>query len=54
MLGSRRASRLSAAVSLTEFAEALAHDGGTTVDLLIQLGEIEARKLYASQACADM
>ncbi len=54
VLKSRRAAKLSAAVLLTEFAEALAHDRGTTVDLLIQMGEIEARKLYVSKACADM
>ncbi len=54
VLKSRRASKLPAAALLTEFAEALAHDRGTTVDLLIQMGEIEARKLYVSKACASM
>ena len=54
VLKSRRASKLSAAALLTEFTSTLAHDRGTTVDLLIQMGEIEARKLYVSKACADM
>ncbi len=54
MLKSRRVSKLSAAALLTEFASTLARDRGTTVELLIQMGEIEARKLYRGQACADM
>ncbi len=36
MLKSRRACNLSAAALLTEFVSTLAHDRGTTVDLLIQ------------------
>ena len=54
MLKARRVSKLSAPALLTEFAATLAHDRGTTVDLLIQIGEIEARKLYRAQSCADM
>ena len=54
MLKSRRVSNLSAAALLTEFAATVAHDRGTTVDLLIQMGEIEERGLYLGQACSDM
>ena len=54
MLRSRRVSKLSATALLTEFAATVAHDRGTTVDLLIQMGEIEERGLYLGQACSDM
>ena len=54
MLKSRRVSKLSAAALLTEFAATLAHDRGTTVDLLIQIGEIDSRGLYLGRACSDM
>ena len=54
VLKSRRVSKLSGAALLAEFSDTLARDRGTTVDLLIQMGEIEARKLYVSKACADM
>ena len=54
MLKSRRAAKLTAPALLTEFAATLAHDRGTTVELLIQMGEIEARKLYLPCSCSDM
>ena len=54
VLISHRAAKLPAAALLDEFANTLARDRSTTVDLLIQMGEIEARKLYVSKACASM
>ncbi|MEQ1834076.1 MAG: HNH endonuclease, partial [Candidatus Eisenbacteria bacterium] len=54
MLQSRRVSRLPSPALLAEFTGTLARDRGTTVDLLIQIGEIEARRLYVGKACADM
>lgn len=54
MLKSRRVSKLPAGALLTEFAATVAHDRGTTVDLLIQIGEIDSRGLYLGQACSDM
>ena len=51
---SRRALKLAADTLLTEFAESLSRDRESTVDLLIQIGVIEARKLYVPLACSSM
>lgn len=50
----QRVSRLPEAALLEEFTVTLARDRGTTVDLLIQMGEIETRRLYIPRACPDM
>jgi hypothetical protein len=54
VLKSRGASKLPAEVLLTEFAQSLSRDRGNTVDLLIQIGVIEARKLCLPLACSSM
>jgi hypothetical protein len=54
VLKSRRAATLSADVLLTEFADSLSESRGTTVDLLVQMGAIEARRLYLPLACSSM
>lgn len=54
MLQSRRMAKLPEAALLSEFAQTLATDRGTTVELLIQVGTIEARGLYRSRACDSM
>jgi hypothetical protein len=52
-LKSRRASKLAAETLLAEFAESLSRDCDSTVDLLIQIEVIEARKLYLPLACSS-
>ncbi len=54
VLKSRRASKLPVDVLLAEFADSLSRDRESTVDLLIQIGVIEARKLYVPLACSSM
>lgn len=53
-LRSRRVSKLTAAALLEEFAFTLERDRGTTVELLIQMGEIEARRLYVGLGHSSM
>ena len=53
-LKSRRATTLAADVLLAEFADSLSDIRDTTVDLLVQMGAIEARRLYLPLACASM
>jgi hypothetical protein len=54
VLKSHRASKLPVDVLLAEFADSLSRDRESTVDLLIQIGVIEARKLYVPLACSSM
>lgn len=51
---SRRAFKLPAPQLLGEFCEALARDRACTVDLLVQMSAIEARKLRRERGCGSM
>jgi 5-methylcytosine-specific restriction endonuclease McrA len=51
---SRRALKLPAPQLLGEFCKALARDRAGTVDLLVHMSAIEARKLYRERGCGSM